>query len=237
MSLPVFYYPQQLFVGSLVSLEGDTAQHLHVLRTQIGEQLQLTDGNGNLATAVVKNSAKKKFDVHITQTEQLEKKTTPFHLAVAFTKNASRNEWLLEKATELGVSSIQPIISKRSEKVHFKEERWSNILVSAMLQSQQCHLPRLATPLSFEKIIAAYQFVPQKIIAHCEPSIERLPLHQAVKPQTETIFFIGPEGDFTKEEIQQAMNEKMLSIQLGNTRLRTETAAMAVLAFFKMLHS
>lgn len=237
MTLPVFYYPQQINNHTSIQLEGDTAKHLHVLRTQVGERLQLTDGKGTMATAVVANAGKKNYEVEISEVTFIERPATNFHLAVSFTKNASRNEWLLEKATELGVATIHPIMSKRTERIHFKAERWNHILVSAMLQSQQVYLPVLDEPKSFDALIKEYQSTQQKLIAHCEAGIERQSLSRVLKAHNDAVFFIGPEGDFTQDEIDFAMQHDFAGIQLGDTRLRTETAAMTVCAYFKMLNS
>jgi 16S rRNA (uracil1498-N3)-methyltransferase len=155
---------------------------------------------------------------------------------VAFTKNASRNEWLLEKATEMGVQSVIPIIATRTEREKIRYDRWKNILVSAILQSQQFHLPHLLEATSLKDILSKYSNAPQKLVAHCMEDKLRNPLSIALQPHKETLILIGPEGDFTAEEVALCEAQQCKSISLGDTRLRTETAAMAACAYFNMIN-
>jgi 16S rRNA (uracil1498-N3)-methyltransferase len=138
-------------------------------------------------------------------------------------KNTNRFEWFLEKATEIGVSEIIPIICERTEKQNFRHDRMKNILISAMLQSQQAWLPILHEPIKFLEVVknSSQQ---NKYIAHCSEE-EKKELSNETSRKS-SIILIGPEGDFTKNEIELAIENKFVPVTLGDTRLRTETAGM-----------
>ncbi|MEO7529875.1 MAG: RsmE family RNA methyltransferase, partial [Sediminibacterium sp.] len=144
-------------------------------------------------------------------------------IAISLLKNASRLEWFLEKATEIGATEIQPLLCERTEHSRFRFERMNGILIAAMLQSQQAWLPILHEPGDFADIIAK-SFYQQKIIAHCEEDTKQLIKH--LPASNETQILIGPEGDFSPAEIRLALENKYLPISLGETRLRTETAGI-----------
>jgi 16S rRNA (uracil1498-N3)-methyltransferase len=151
---------------------------------------------------------------------------------MALLKNASRYEWFLEKATEIGVTGIIPLLSDRTEKQHFRQDRMQNILVSALLQSQQTWLPVLYPPTRVEEVIRQAK-QEQRLIAHCLEEGERRSLAKLVHStdaMTEQLILIGPEGDFTKPEIAGALEHGFLPVTLGETRLRTETAGVAAAA-------
>lgn len=237
-TLPIFYTSQTLMQSTTVTVEEETARHIvQVLRMKTGEVICLTDGKGTRAEAIIESVSKKSCTVLIKQASYQPPASPQLILGVAFTKNAGRNEWLLEKATELGAHSIIPITAERSERVFAKEERWKNILVSAMLQSQQYHLPHLSSPLSVVAVLEQYDSCSQKLIAHCETSLPRLSLYKAMQPAQDTLILIGPEGDFTEDEIKAATDASCTAIDLGKNRLRTETAAMSVCAYFSILNS
>lgn len=237
-SLPLFFHGDSLVVNRETQLNEDTARHIgQVLRMRAGDALQLTDGKGNLADAVITQSDKKKCSVVIQKISFHELPATALHLAIAFTKNTNRNEWLLEKATELGVRSIIPLHATRTERERIKHERWYNILVSAMMQSQQYHLPVLTEVKSVAEVIKQHNTVKQKLVAHCIQERPRAVISAAMKPGMETLILIGPEGDFTEEEVNLCEAEGCTGISIGNQRLRTETAAMAVCAYFNMINT
>lgn len=237
-SLPLFYYNHPLCKNETVQLDEDTARHIvQVLRMQSGEQLQLTNGMGDVADAVITDAAKKRCAVTVSNVMHHEPAKHKLHLAVAFTKNTSRNEWLLEKATELGVSSIIPLLATRSEKEKIRAERWTGILVSAMMQSQQYYLPLLAQPTKLSDVIAQYNNTAQKLIGHCMDDTARVSLTKAMLPGKETIILIGPEGDFTKEEVTVCTQHGYAGISMASQRLRTETAAINVCAYFNTINN
>ena len=218
-----------------VVLDEDTSKHIvQVLRMQNGEQLQLTDGKGNLFTTEITDNNRKKSKVKILETSHVQHSTLNITIAISLIKNTSRFEWFLEKATEIGVSGIIPLICERTEKTSFKFERMKGILVSAMLQSQQCWLPVLHEPQKPGKVISssAYQ---QKFIAHCIADKKRNLSDLNNESLTSKIILIGPEGDFTKREIDLALLHHFNAVSLGETRLRTETAGIAAAIILRMM--
>jgi 16S rRNA (uracil1498-N3)-methyltransferase len=230
MALPFFYKKDIDANASAVVLDEDTSKHVvQVLRMQNGEQLQLTDGKGNVFTCEITDNNRKRCAVAIIQTTNQQRPTTSISIAISLLKNVNRFEWFLEKATEIGVTQIIPLICTRTEKQNFKTERLQSILVSAMLQSQQCWLPEMGEPVSFRKLLESLQTLQelQKLIAHCEDETNKVSLAtQLLQSSSSKLILIGPEGDFTKEEIDLALQQNYTPVSLGNTRLRTETAGV-----------
>lgn len=214
-----------------IILNEETSKHcIRVLRMQVGEQLQLTSGIGDLYTVEIIDANKNACVVQKINENFKAKNKKQIHIAISPLKNTNRIEWFLEKATELGISTITPIICKRTEKQHFKFERMQNILIAAMLQSQQCYLPQLLEP------IAVNDFIKQanqktKLIAHCLEEDKK-----SIKDfiSDDVLMMIGPEGDFTSEEIELALGHHFVPISLGNTRLRTETAGVVAATILQL---
>ena len=228
MDFPFFYENNIGNVSDTLVLNEETSKHIvQVLRMRNSEQVQLTDGKGNLFTAEITDNNRKRCTVQIIQATVNRPQTTEITIAISLVKNSSRFEWFLEKATEIGISRIIPLICSRTEKQNFRHDRMQGILISAMLQSQQTWLPELSEPTKFtEAITKATQ--QQKFIAHCEDENNKVQLTtQLLTPSTSKLILIGPEGDFTKEEIDQALQNDFVPVALGNTRLRTETAGIA----------
>jgi 16S rRNA (uracil1498-N3)-methyltransferase len=192
---------------------------------QNGEQLQLTNGKGDLFTAEITDDNRKKCTVRIIQTQNTKPKTPNVSIAISLIKNSTRFEWFLEKATEIGVSEIIPLICTRTEKSSFKFDRMKNILVSAMLQSQQCRSPVLHEPTKFNELVVSSTHQ-QKFIAHCIADAKRNLTDLNNEALHSKIILIGPEGDFTAEEVNLAVENHFNGVSLGDTRLRTETAGM-----------
>ena len=228
MALP-FFYKEDITNDTLV-LDEDTSKHVTgVLRMKVGETLLLTNGKGTKATAEIIDDHRKRCTVRIVQTQKEEKNIRGVTIAISLVKNAARFEWFLEKATEMGVREIIPLLCQRTEKEKFRHERLQHIITSAMLQSQQVWMPQLHEPTSFEKVITA-SAPPHKFIAHCGPQ-QKQSLHQfAIQPEESSIILIGPEGDFTEKEIESALQRGFTPVALGSTRLRTETAGMVAAA-------
>ena len=193
------------------------------------DQLLITNGKGEVLTAFIIVADKKKTAVKITERTFSPGHIAKVSIAVSLIKNINRFEWFLEKATEIGVSEIIPLICQRTEKQHFKYDRMKNILVSAMLQSQQAWLPLLHEPVKFEEKIktSSYQ---NKFIAHCMEGQKKQLTNETSDnypiQQGDQLILIGPEGDFTKEEIEIAIQHNFVPVSLGETRLRTETAGL-----------
>jgi len=235
--LPQFYFDGELKHGDTLWLDEATVRHVvQVLRMKAGEQIQLTNGVGYAAITVIATAEKKKCSVKVDKVTYHEPDKAALHIAVAFTKNTSRNEWMLEKATELGAASIIPLQTSRTEKDKFRYDRFRHILISAMLQSQQYYLPDMPEATTLKEVIAQYH-KQQRLIAHCIDGLERKPLSTMLKPGIETILLIGPEGDFTQEEVNLCTEAGYSAVSLGTKRLRTETAAISVCAFFNTINN
>ncbi|HMO63452.1 MAG TPA: RsmE family RNA methyltransferase [Ferruginibacter sp.] len=227
MTLP-FFFTAAIPAGATITLDEVASKHIvQVLRMQNGEALRLTDGKGSLYTASITDNNRKKCVVHIEHTANMPPVLPKVTIAISLLKNSSRFEWFLEKATELGVNEIVPLICTRTEKQHFRYERMHGILVSAMLQSQQVWLPQLHEPVKLDAFIASQPDAATKYIAHCEKEENKqlLPVIQQ-QHNSNSVLLIGPEGDFTTHEIALALQQQFKPVSLGNTRLRTETAGI-----------
>ncbi len=239
MSIPFFYISQYDSQQKQIVLDEDTSRHIvQVLRMKVGEKLNLTDGKGNLLTAVIVDDHKKHCLVTVRATSNqlpiaIGTATRKISIAISLLKNSSRFEWFLEKATEIGVNEIIPLICERTEKQKFKHDRMQNTLISAMLQSQQCWLPSLPEPVSFRKIIEQSHH-DQKFIAHCMEEEKRNLSDLVNENLSSQIILLGPEGDFTKEEVDLAIQHHFMAVTLGDTRLRSETAGVVAAALLKI---
>ncbi len=223
MPLPIFYQ-KEVLLQDFFTLNEETSKHIiQVLRMKQGEQLQLTDGKGKIVTAEIVAENKKATEVKVIATSYIPPCKSNITIAISLIKNNNRFEWFLEKATEIGVSEIIPLLCERTEKQSFRYDRMKNILASAMLQSQQAWLPILHQPTKFLEVIKSSGHN-NKFIAHCiEEDKKKL---QILTRNKTSIILIGPEGDFTLEEIEVAKQNNYIPVTLGDTRLRTETAAM-----------
>lgn len=230
MNLPFFYHATLANETDDFLLSEETSHHvIQVLRMKEGEQLQLTDGMGLLVLTEIITGHKKKTSVHVLDKQQIPKPSKQISIAISPVKNNTRFEWFLEKATEIGVSQIIPLICQRTEKQHLRMDRLQGILISAMLQSQQTWLPELSAPTSLKDILK--QKLPElKFVAHCESSQERRSYADEVQKNNESIILIGPEGDFTNDEISDCLSNGFVAVNLGERRLRTETAGVVVAA-------
>jgi 16S rRNA (uracil1498-N3)-methyltransferase len=235
MALPFFYIESFDASQQLITLNEETSKHVvQVLRMQVGEQLNLTDGKGSLLTAAISDAHKRHCVVQVKAVSyqpQAARKTT---IAVSLVKNSSRFEWFLEKATEIGVTEIIPLLCERTERQHFRYDRMKGIVVSAMLQSQQTWLPVLHEPMKFENLKKITFNNSLKLIAHCEETEKNSFSNFQIDQFSNSIILIGPEGDFTTNEIESAIEEGYKPVMLGETRLRTETAAIVAATLLKI---
>lgn len=231
MTLPFFYTESFNAGAKSIILDEDTSRHvIQVLRMKEGEKLNLTDGKGNLITAGITDSHKKHCTVSVEGTRYKVQDTRRVCIAISLLKNASRFEWFLEKATEIGVSEIIPLICERTEKQKFRYDRMKQICISAMLQSQQCWLPVLQEPVKYIEYIKSVKenVGLNKFIAHCDEGNKQTISQFPNSSLTNSLVLIGPEGDFTKEEIVPALQNNFIPVSLGETRLRSETAGVVV---------
>ena len=225
--MQLFYAPDVTL--PLYTLNDEESKHcVRVLRLRQGDTLHLTDGSGSLHRCEIVEAHQHHCTVKIVET-QSEYGRRPYSLtmAVAPTKNIDRYEWFLEKATEVGVDRIVPIECDHSERRTIKHEREERVITSAVKQSIKAYHPTLDEMTDVKKLISA-PFEGRKFIAHCDSSFEKRDYLPSIIKKTENILIlIGPEGDFSPEEIKFALENGFEAISLGNQRLRTETAAVA----------
>jgi len=237
LNLPLFYISKYNQSASDMVLDDETSKHIvQVLRMKKGESLKLTDGKGNLLTAEISNDHKKHCGVKITDSRFTPHDSRKITIAISLLKNSNRFEWFLEKVTEIGVHEIVPLICKRTERQKFREDRMQNILISAMLQSQQCWLPVLHKPIDYELVFRQEEVIhtSQKFIAHCIEEEKRNLADLVNETLSSQIILIGPEGDFTSEEVQLAIHHHFDAVSLGDTRLRAETAGIVAATILKI---
>lgn len=232
--LPYFYQQQLEENTGSFQLDEEASHHCtQVLRMKEGAELLLTNGRGLSVQATIVSASRKRTQVEVHTIEKVGTSPAQFGLAIAFTKSKSRNEWLLEKATEVGISHIFPVLTKRGEKDKINPERLHNILVSAMLQSQQVYLPQLHEAQPLAKLFAATgELFTQKFIAHCESEQDRNSYWNALATGENTLVLVGPEGDFTEDEISLSLTAGFKAVSFGPNRLRTETAGLYACTVF-----
>ena len=207
----------------------DSAESHHaikVMRLKQGDEVSIIDGKGGLYEGIISIEDPKKCEIEILHSQQdYGKRNFSLHIAIAPTKNTERFEWFLEKATEIGISMITPLICMHSERKTLREDRLQKVIMSAVKQSQSAYLPVLQPMISFSEFIKREQ-EGTKLIAHCidEDKKELIKLRTR---ERDFILLIGPEGDFDKKEISQALENGFQAVSLGNSRLRTETAGVA----------
>jgi 16S rRNA (uracil1498-N3)-methyltransferase len=223
--MQLFYNPDIDQTTLAFSFDKEESRHIvKVMRKKPGDILFVTNGFGFLFKTEITVASDNKCTVRIVSSEQAEKPSYHLHLAVAPTKMNDRYEWFLEKATEMGIAEITPLICDHSERKIIKTERFDKIIQSAMKQSAQYYLPKLNEPVTFKNFIKQMP-AGQRFIAHCEET-DRKSLKEILKPSEDVTMLIGPEGDFSHTEITLAIGNGYIPVSLGNTRLRTETAAV-----------
>lgn len=228
----IFYTPD---IVAEMQLPDEEAQHcIRVLRMTEGDEILLTDGKGSFYKALIRTAHPKHCRIEIVET------ITPdplwnvkIEIAVAPTKNMDRMEWFTEKATEIGIDKIIPILCDHSERKALKEERLEKIAVSAMKQSMKPVLPQILPLTPFDKIVSTH-FDGQKFIAHCYKE-DKTELKDAYQKGSNALILIGPEGDFSEKEVEKAIRNGFLPVSLGRSRLRTETAALVACHTIQLL--
>ncbi len=236
MSLSFFYIEQIDPSQKEIELDEDTSYHIvQVLRMKASEKLRLTDGKGNLVDGHILDCHKKHCVIHVEGTLHTAQATRKVCIGISLMKNTSRFEWFLEKATEIGIDEIIPLICQRTIREKFRFDRMKGICISAMLQSQQTRLPLLHEPLAYDSLFLQEELrtFAQKFIAHCSEKDKHSLASAVDKNQTSQIILIGPEGDFSDEEIDKAIKINFLPVSLGKTRLRTETAGIVAAALLR----
>jgi 16S rRNA (uracil1498-N3)-methyltransferase len=221
-ALPLFHFPALQSSQGTINLTEEIRKHaVTVLRMQVGEQLMLTDGKGFSATAEIVQADKKQLMVALGQMIAHPAPQKKMILGISLLKNTARFEWMLEKVTEIGITEIIPLLAERTERQHFRQERFQQILVSACLQSGQFHFPILHEPVKLATVFSM-ELPPNKFIAHCMEGDKP----QLTGQSLDSILLIGPEGDFTAAELDLAVQHQYKPVGLGESRLRTETAGI-----------
>jgi len=227
------FYSSDISQGK-AQLEEDEFHHCcKVLRHKVGDEIPITNGKGTTAKAIITLINKRTADLDVLSKSQAANKLTSSTLAIAPPKNRARWEWLIEKAVEIGVDQIIPLKTTRTERAKINIERSEKIMRSAALQSLRAHHPDLTSLVSFEQFM---QNLPEKFdryIAHFQPDNHKL---QAVQKQQSSAFIIiGPEGDFTEDELQHSKEQNIVEVNISAHRLRTETAAIVGVTLLKSL--
>lgn len=221
----------QLFIGNInghfAELREEEAKHFtKVLRGKVGQEIVVTDGNGTMAKGIVSLIQSKTVEIELDEIQtDFERRPFRLHVAVAPTKNMERMEFFLEKATEIGIDEITFLKSFHSERKNVNLERCRKIVNSAVKQSLKAYVPTVNDLIKFSDFVQ-FTFFETKLIAHCDTNFNRKNVKNILQSQTDYIMLIGPEGDFSKEEIELAEENGFTGISLGNQRLRTETAAL-----------
>jgi len=219
----IVFYSQNIH-GELAHLYEEEARHcMKVLRKRVGDKIFFTDGLGYFYNGVIESLSKSECSIRILDSKK--NIGLPYNLTIAISpiKNPSRYEWFVEKSVEIGVNKIVPLLCDRTEKKNIKQKRLENIIVSASKQSLKANFPILTEPISFNDFVEKVN-VKNTYLAHLLDDTEYL--GKVIKPKSEIIIMIGPEGDFSTKEITIAVNLGIKTVSLGTSRLRTETAGI-----------
>lgn len=231
--MSLFYAPN--IIEDLTLPEEESQHAIKVLRMTEGDELEIVDGKGNYYEAKITIANHKKCKVTIEkEIKEYHKRNFHLHIAIAPTKNIERIEWFVEKATEIGIDEITPIICRFSERKVVKQDRLNKIIISAMKQSQKAYLPLLNEQCSFNEFINNHN-TDSLYIGHCYKN-EKKELGMTYKKGENATILIGPEGDFSEEEIQEALRNGYIPISMGESRLRTETAGIVACHTINLLN-
>ncbi len=230
-----FYIPAEYILDQHVAIEGEEARHIsRVMRKQPGDLIWVVDGAGKAYEVVIRLVAPEMIECEILyEHHHHHEPDVEVTLAVAQLKNPSRMDWVIEKATELGVRTIIPLQTTRTISRSPKEDRWNNIAIAAMKQSGRCILPKVLRPMEFGDVVLNSSQYDCKLIPY-ERTDHVIFISEALKhrkPPRSVLIVIGPEGGFTDEEIIQAEQSQFIQVSLGRRRLRTETAAVIAVSW------
>ena len=236
------FYCKDITPNAFCTLDAEESRHaVRVLRLREGDELNVTDGKGNLYTCQIVEASDKACSIQSISPLISHLSPFTFHLAVAPTKNPSRMEWLVEKAVEIGVGEFTLLDCDHSERSFLKTDRLEKLAISAMKQSLHTVLPEIHPAVKLRDWLHSHintltHSHIQKFIAHCEADKPRTPLATALQPGQDTVVLIGPEGDFSEEEIALALECGFQPVSLGPSRLRTETAALYAVTAFNLIN-
>jgi len=214
--------------GSVASFSREESGHcIRVLRMRKGDPINFTDGKGNLYEGVITGESQTMMEASVNKVlKEYGRRSYRVHAAISPLKNNDRLEWFIEKAVEMGIDEITPLICSRTEKQRIKRDRLENLILSAMKQSVKSYLPVLNEPITVSDFLRK-EFTGVRLIAHCNEVPQRKPVSAVVRRGVDTVIMIGPEGDFTVEEVMMAVESGFIPVHLGESRLRTETAGVA----------
>lgn len=234
--MQLFYTPD--INGEIYTLPEEESRHcVRVLRKSKGDEIYLVDGRGNFYTGIIRDDRPDKCNVQIVDVlHEFGKRPYRLHIAIAPTKNAERYEWFLEKAVEIGVDAVTPLMCEHSERRTVKTERSLKVAASAMKQSVKAYHPDIREMERFEKFVSQDFGTAKKLIAHCIGTQPRILLKDAVNPGEACVILIGPEGDFSPAEIEKASEYGFSAVSLGGSRLRTETAGIVACATLQIIN-
>jgi len=233
--MEIFYFPV-IDHEEIILDPGESVHAVKVLRLREHDPVKVVDGRGNLCEGVVVEAHSKKCRIRLHKLHtEFEKRNYRLHLAVAPTKNSDRIEWFLEKATEIGIDEFSPLICRFSERKQVNHDRLEKVAIAAMKQSQKAWLPVIHPEITFDRFIRL-PFDGDAFIAHCYPG-EKPHLKDVVVQGHDVLILVGPEGDFSQEEVLLAKEQGFREVTLGNSRLRTETAALAACQTVALLNS
>ncbi len=224
--MQVFYAPD--ITGDTYILDDKESKHIvRVMRMRKGTSVRLIDGKGNSYEGIITDPDPKKCVIRIQSVvRNFEKRNYRLHIAISPLKNPERFEWFVEKSVEIGIDEITPLICRYTEKPGIKPERIRNLIISAMKQSLKAEKSILNPPCLFDEFIdIKHQGV--KMLAHCYHKAERKGIPEVYKKGNNALMLIGPEGDFSEEEIKIAVSKGFIPVHLGSSRMRTETAGVA----------
>ena len=231
-----FYHPGLDSSVSQFSFTEEESRHIvRVLRKKEGDTLQITNGKGYLFTAEILLADPRRCTGKLLESRKTIPPRYELHLAVAPTKRLDRFQWFLEKATEIGITEVTPILCQRSERQKLPLEKLERVMQEAMKQSLRTFLPRLNKPRSYADFLQG-EHPGLRFIAHCEEE-EKMDLKRRVGADKDVVILIGPEGDFTRQEIQDAYEQGFLPVSLGESRLQTETAALVACHTVNLINS
>lgn len=232
--MQLFYTPN--LTNELYDLSEEESKHCsQVLRLKTGDIIHCTDGEGRIFESEIIETNKKRTVINCKRLiRSFEKNKSPLHIAIAPVKNSDRFEWFLEKAVEIGIDEITPVICEHSERKTVNLERSSKIIISAMKQSLKAWLPKINPPVKFNDFVN-FSKSDSKFIAYCELDDIAL-LKDVCNKNNAAVVLIGPEGDFSKNEFEYAVNKGFTPVSLGKSRLRTETAGVFVCSIFNMIN-
>ena len=230
------FYSHNLLESNILP-EEESAHAIRVLRLKCGDEIEIIDGKGLLCKAKITLENPKRCEFQIIEKIFIEKnRNFDLHIAIAPTKGIDRFEWFVEKATEIGIGKITPLLCQFSERKTLKTERLEKIIISACKQSQRFYFPKIEELTNFETFIKQTENSnSQKFIAHCYPT-EKPFLKNICLPAKDTIILIGAEGDFSRDEIARAEKYGFVSVSMGDSRLRTETAGIIACATFESVN-